>query len=74
MACTRTHDHQEPARLYHGANEPCPPFPGVILDDDYERWTDPDGVKSFRRVEGRAASVGASKTYSSNYDSIDWGN
>lgn len=66
---------QAPARLYHSEDEPCLGFPGanVPIDESFEHWNEGD-VKCFRRVDGRASSVGASKKYSSNYDSIDWGN
>src|SRR5512144_2226928 len=67
-------DHVEPARFYHGEDEPCSPVGGFALDDSYERWRDSDGVLAVRHVEGRSSVGGGSPKYNANYDSIDWGN
>lgn len=44
-----------------------------VKKHEYDEWRDDVGMLHLRRKEG-AISVGYSRSYSSNFDSIDWGN
>lgn len=66
----------EPVNIVHGANEPCQPVGTVETTDinDPTKWHswEQDGIRHIRRNTG--TSVGYSRSYSNNYDDIDWGN
>ncbi len=60
------------ARFYYGDNEPAPPDRTRVDPKQYATWIEDDGVVGIRR--GTSVSVGASVTYSENYNAVDWGN
>ena len=62
----------ETARFYYGADEDAPPNRTRIDPEKHATWIEHDGVIGIRR--GTSVSVGASQSYSANYDNIDWGN
>ena len=59
------------ARFYHGDGEP-PPRRLLVDPADYATWMEVDGTVGIRR--GTTVSIGATTAYSTNYDSLDWGN
>ena len=61
----------EPARFYYGAHEEDPPH-CTRVDSRYTTWIEDDGAVGIRR--GTSTSVGASASYSANYETLDWGN
>jgi hypothetical protein len=67
------HDGSEaPARFYYGDNEDEPQNHAQVDPETHATWIEDDGVVGIRR--GTSVSVGASPTYSANYDTVDWGN
>jgi hypothetical protein len=61
-----------PARFYYGPDEAAPQTLTQIDPERYATWTESDGAVGIRR--GTSVSIGASATYSKNYDTVDWGN
>lgn len=62
----------ETARFYYGADEDAPPNRTQLDPEKHAIWIEHDGAVGIRR--GTTVSVGASKTYTDNYDNLDWGN
>jgi hypothetical protein len=62
----------EPARFYYGTDEAEPQNHTQIDPEHHATWVEDDGAVGIRR--GTSISVGASATYSANYDTLDWGN
>lgn len=60
------------ARFYLGDGEECPQDRESIGRDTHTTWEMGDGTIGIRR--GTAVSVGASRSYSTKYDDVDWGN
>lgn len=61
-----------PARFYYGDGESEPEGQIPVLAESHATWIEDDGVVGIRA--GTSISVGASKAYSKNYDTVDWGN
>lgn len=66
-----TEDRVDPARFYYGDQEEDPPQ-RIQVNSQYTTWIEDDGTVGIRR--GTSVSIGASATYSANYDALDWGN
>ncbi len=62
----------ETARFYYGPDEAEPQNNTRINPENHATWVEDDGAVGIRR--GTAISVGATRAYSANYDTIDWGN
>ena len=60
------------ARFYYGADEDAPPDRSQISPERHAIWIEDDGSIGIRR--GTSVSIGATATYSANYDALDWGN
>lgn len=60
------------ARFYYGADEDAPPDRAQIDPDQHATWVEDDGTVGIRR--GTSISIGATAAYSTNYDTVDWGN
>ena len=68
----RSNGRVDNARFYYGADEEVPPDKSQLDPEKHTLWVEHDGTIGIRR--GTAVSVGASRTYSANYDNLDWGN
>lgn len=60
------------ARFYYGADEDAPPDRAQIDPERHATWVEDDGTVGIRR--GTSVSIGATPAYSTNYDTVDWGN
>lgn len=61
-----------PARFYYNDDEAEPQNRDRIDPESHATWIEADGTVGIRR--GTSISVGATATYSANYDTLDWGN
>lgn len=62
----------EQARFYYGPDEEAPEHRLRLDPEHHATWIESDGVVGIRR--GTSVSVGATRAYASNYDTVDWGN
>ena len=62
----------EQARFYYGPDEDAPPSRSRIDPEQHSTWVQDDGTVGIRR--GTSISVGATASYSANYEALDWGN
>lgn len=69
---TRNDGRVESARFYYGADEDPPPNRSQLDPEKHTTWVEHDGTVGIRR--GTAVTVGATRAYAVNYDSVDWGN
>ena len=60
------------ARFYYGPDEDAPPDRSQIDPEKHATWVEDDGTVGIRR--GTSVSIGATASYSANYDALDWGN
>ena len=60
------------ARFYYGTDEDAPPDRAKIDPEQHATWIEDDGAVGIRR--GTSISIGATRAYSANYETVDWEN